>query len=170
MAEHAESMVAEALRAHRSEKELELTAKLLGGAKIVFGGSIPKNRLELHAVLVHGILAKTAVNLMGHLPVLAEFDDRAVLTAIGLKQRTFDRYKSDKRKRLDADHSSRTWKFAEVVAKATYVFGSQEEAERWLARPATGLDRQRPIDLLETQPGTELVEQFLERIDHGAYS
>jgi putative toxin-antitoxin system antitoxin component (TIGR02293 family) len=168
MAEHVESMVAEALKAQRSEEEeLEQTANLLGGVKVVFGRNIPKNRLELHFLLSHGILAKTAVHLVDHLSYVA--DDK-VLTAIGLTQRTLLRYKGFKHKRLDADRSSRTWKFAEVLAKATSVFGSKEEAERWLVRPATGLDRQRPVDLLETQPGTELVEQFLERIDRGAYS
>jgi putative toxin-antitoxin system antitoxin component (TIGR02293 family) len=169
MAEHAASIVAEAIKAHRSEEEeLEQTANLLGGVKLVFGRNMPKNRLELHVALAVGLRAKGIVHLMDHLSFVA--DDKAVLTAIGLSQRTLLRYKGFKDKRLDAERSSRAWKFAEVLAKATSVFGSQEEAERWLVRPATGLDRQRPIDLLETQPGTEIVEQFLERIDHGAYS
>ena len=33
------------------------------------------------------------------------------------------------------------------------MLGSQEEAERWLKRPAIGLNRQRPIDLLTTPAG-----------------
>ena len=28
------------------------------------------------------------------------------------------------------------WKFAEVLAKATEVFGSQTDAEQWMERPA----------------------------------
>jgi putative toxin-antitoxin system antitoxin component (TIGR02293 family) len=38
------------------------------------------------------------------------------------------------------------WKFAEILAKATEVFGSQREAEQWMTRPATGLEQRRPID------------------------
>jgi putative toxin-antitoxin system antitoxin component (TIGR02293 family) len=50
------------------------------------------------------------------------------------------------------------------------VFGSQEEAEQWLERPAIGLDRQRPIDLLATPAGIDLVEDHLNRIRYGVYA
>jgi hypothetical protein len=33
-----------------------------------------------------------------------------------------------------------------ILAKATAVLGSQEEAELWLEHPAIGLDQHRPID------------------------
>jgi putative toxin-antitoxin system antitoxin component (TIGR02293 family) len=124
--------------------------------------------MQLHMVLRRGLPNKAAVHLVDGLVLLDH--EEVVTLAIGLSPRTYLRYKSDKKGHLDAEHSSRAWKFAEVLTKATSVFGSKEEAERWLARPATGLDRQRPIDLLETQTGTELVEEFLERIDYGAYS
>ncbi|WP_245314068.1 antitoxin Xre/MbcA/ParS toxin-binding domain-containing protein [Bradyrhizobium elkanii] len=56
------------------------------------------------------------------------------------------------------------------LAKATDVFGSQEEAEQWLERPAIGLDQRRPIDLLVTPAGVELVEQYLTRLAYGVYA
>ena len=59
--------------------------------------------------------------------------------------------------------------FAEVLAKAATIFGSQELAQGWLERPATGLNRQRPADLLSTPAGMELVEEFLERLEYGVY-
>jgi len=48
----------------------------------------------------------------------------------------------------------------------------------WLARrrgkmaggAATGLDQRRPIDLLTTPAGVELVEDFLGRIEYGVYT
>ena len=58
----------------------------------------------------------------------------------------------------------RNRQFAEVLAKAAKVLGSQQEAEQWLERPALGLDQRRPIDLLKTQAGVKLVEQHLERM------
>jgi hypothetical protein len=54
-------------------------------------------------------------------------------------------------KPLNQEQSGRTRKFAEVLAKATTVFGSREEVERWLKRPAIGLEQWRPIDLLATR-------------------
>jgi putative toxin-antitoxin system antitoxin component (TIGR02293 family) len=64
----------------------------------------------------------------------------------------------------------RTLKFAEILAAATDVFGSREEAKRWLETPAIGLDQRRPIDLLATPEGVEIVEQYLGRIAHGVYT
>lgn len=59
---------------------------------------------------------------------------------------------------------------AETLAKATEIFGGQEEAEHWMNKPAMGLDGQRPIDLLQTVQGAELVNDFLGRLEYGVYS
>ena len=61
-------------------------------------------------------------------------------------------------------------KLAEILAKATAVLGSQQEAERWLEQPAVGLDQRRPIDLLVTPAGTKIVEDFLTRVEFGVYA
>jgi putative toxin-antitoxin system antitoxin component (TIGR02293 family) len=63
-----------------------------------------------------------------------------------------------------------TGKPAEILAKATAVLGSQQEAERWLEEPAIGLGRRRPIDLLATAAGTKIVEDFLTRVEFGVYA
>src|SRR2546428_11290783 len=44
-------------------------------------------------------------------------------------------------KPLSQEQSGRTWKFAEILTKATAVLGTQQEAEQWLERPAIGLAR-----------------------------
>jgi putative toxin-antitoxin system antitoxin component (TIGR02293 family) len=61
-------------------------------------------------------------------------------------------------------------KLAEILAKATAVLGSQQEAERWLEQPAIGLDQRRPIDLLATPAGTKIVKDFLTRLEFGVYA
>jgi putative toxin-antitoxin system antitoxin component (TIGR02293 family) len=66
--------------------------------------------------------------------------------------------------------ASMTWLFAETLAKATDVFGTQERAEEWLAKPAMGLDHQRPIDLLQTVQGAGIVSDFLTRLDYSVYT
>ncbi len=148
------------------EEVFKATVALLGGTRML-GGPAPKTRLQVHEKLARGIPCAAAAHLVG---VLNFLDERTVVVAgIGMSPRTYSRQKS-KKARLDVEHSGRAWKFAEVLAKASSVLGSQEAAERWLGEPAMGLDRQRPIDLLKTQAGTQLVEEFLERIDLGAYS
>jgi putative toxin-antitoxin system antitoxin component (TIGR02293 family) len=61
-------------------------------------------------------------------------------------------------------------KFAEILAKATTVFGNQREAEEWLERPAIGLDQRRPIDLLASPAGARIVEDFLTQLEFGVYA
>jgi hypothetical protein len=56
------------------------------------------------------------------------------------------------------------------LVKATDVLGSQVEVERWLDRPTIGLDQRRPIDLLCTPAGIELLEEHLERLECGVYA
>ena len=58
----------------------------------------------------------------------------------------------------------------EILIQATEVFVSQDEAERWLERPAMGLDNQVPIELLDTPPGIEMVETFLGRLAYDVYT
>ena len=71
---------------------------------------------------------------------------------------------------MPTDLASKTWLFAETLAKATEIFGGKEEAERWMSKPAMGLDRQRPIELLQTVQGAELVNDFLGRLEYGVYT
>lgn len=57
-----------------------------------------------------------------------------------------------------------------VLSKATEVFGSQAHAETWMDRPALALDNARPVDLLESQQGVDLVMDQLTRLEYGVYS
>jgi putative toxin-antitoxin system antitoxin component (TIGR02293 family) len=65
---------------------------------------------------------------------------------------------------------SHTRKFTEILARATTLLGAQTAAEQWLEQPAIGLDQRRPIDLMTTPAGPELVEDYLGRIEYGVYT
>jgi putative toxin-antitoxin system antitoxin component (TIGR02293 family) len=96
-------------------------------------------------------------------------DPDSLEKAVGISWRTFQRRKADPDRLLSPEQSGRTWKFAEILAKATAILGSRTEAEQWLERPAIGLDQRRPVDLLATTAGVEIVENHLERIEYGVY-
>ena len=53
--------------------------------------------------------------------------------------------------------------------KVTEVFGSREAAEPLMLKPAMAFDQQRPIDLWRTALGTEIVEDFLTRLEFNVY-
>jgi putative toxin-antitoxin system antitoxin component (TIGR02293 family) len=129
---------------------------------------VPRTPLEAHEILLRGLPTKALVFLVDSL-VLLHWDE-SFAKAIGMSQRTYQRHTSAAAKQLNPEQSGRTWKFAEVLAKATAVFGSKEEAEQWLKEPAIGLNQRKPIDLLATPAGVELVEDFLTRLEHGVYA
>lgn len=149
-----------------SENEFHRVTALLGGRRVL--RQTVDGPMEAHDLLLKGLPGTALGALLDKLNVLRF--DQALEKAVGVSLRTYQRRKSGPAKPLNQEQSGRTWKFAEILAKATAVLGSQSEAEQWLERPATGLDGRRPLDLLATPAGTELVEDFLTRMEYGVYS
>jgi putative toxin-antitoxin system antitoxin component (TIGR02293 family) len=146
--------------------EIERIADLLGGPKVLRHRL--RDPLDVHEFLSQGLPRAALTHLLENV-VLVRSRDFFEL-ALGMSLRTYQRFKIQPRKPLSKEQSGRTWKFAEILAKATEVFGSREEAEQWLERPAIGLEQRRPIDLLATPAGVKLVEAFLDRIEYGVYT
>lgn len=123
--------------------------------------------LDAHEMILEGLPAAALQHLIGRLGIL---DKTASLEkAVGMSLRTFQRRKDAPTRPLSPEQSGRAWKFAEVLARAAGVFGSLAEAEGWLDRPALALDGHRPIDLMATPAGVEMVEDLLTQLDHGVY-
>ena len=145
--------------------DLRKVADLLGGPRIL--SRRITSALDAHELLLDGLPGSALTHFVSHL-LFIQTD--SLEKAFGMSLRTFQRRKDAPDKPLSQEQSGRTWKFAEILAKATDVFGSQEDAEQWLERPAIGLDQRRPIDLLATPAGIELVEQYLTRLAYGVYA
>lgn len=138
---------------------------ILGGHKVLKWKL--RGPLDAHELLLRGLPGAALTHLVDSLILL--HDPVSLEKAVGISLRTFQRRKANPTKLLNQEQSGRTWKFAEILAKATAVLGSRSEAEQWLKRPAIGLDQRRPIDLLATTAGVEIVEDHLERIEYGVY-
>jgi putative toxin-antitoxin system antitoxin component (TIGR02293 family) len=149
-----------------SRFEVSKVTELLGGQHVL--RREPQDSLQVHELLARGLPGKALTHLVKNLVILSW--DESFARAIGMSQRTYQRHASAGTKLLSQEQSGRTWKLAEILAKATDVLGSREEAEQWLERPAMGLNQRRPIDLLATPAGVEMVENFLERLDYGVYT
>jgi putative toxin-antitoxin system antitoxin component (TIGR02293 family) len=146
--------------------ELQRVAELLGGSRVLRHEI--NSPLDAHEMLIEGLPGNALRHLINNLRILKKTGP--LERAVGMSLRTFQRRKIEPGKPLSQEQSGRTWKFAEILAKATFVLGSQDDAEQWLERPAVGLDQRRPIDLLATPAGVELVEAFLERLEYGVYT
>lgn len=144
---------------------VQLATELLGGRRVLHRQVATAQ--DAHELVLRGIPAEAMAKLFAGVLSLSA---NVLLTAIGVSERSFARRKAAPKMRLPADEGERLWRFAEVLAHATRVFGSQGGAEHWLDRPAIGLDHRKPIDLLRTHPGTRLVSEYLTRIEHGVYA
>ena len=146
-------------------QDLQRTARILGMNPAV------RRQLDgplgVHNVIRKGLPAGVLDRLLESLVVIPA---AALLTkVVRISVRQHQRIKKTPLKHLDADMSGRTWMFAEILAKATDMLGSQKEAELWLNRPAIGLNHKRPLELLTTQQGMKAVDTYIEQIRHGSY-
>ncbi|MFA6965076.1 antitoxin Xre/MbcA/ParS toxin-binding domain-containing protein [Bosea sp. (in: a-proteobacteria)] len=146
--------------------EMQRITALFGGARVL--KHRVTDRLEAHEMLQQGMPSQALLHLIEGLSILR--DPISLEKAVGISLRTIQRRKETPGKALSAEQGGRAWKFAEVLAQATDVMGNQDNAERWLERPALALNGRRPIDLLTTPAGIELVQQLLGRLKYGVYT
>jgi putative toxin-antitoxin system antitoxin component (TIGR02293 family) len=144
------------------------TVELLGGQRTL--RRRVRSRLEAHDLLRKGLPGHVLHHLVHHVSILRIPHHGSLEKAVGISLRTYQRRKDTLDRPLSPEQSGRTWKFAEILGRATELFGSQAEAEEWLERPAIALEQRKPIDLLSTPAGVETVEDHLTRLEHGVYT
>ena len=86
----------------------------------------------------------------------------------GLSKSTYNRRVKDGL--LTRDESDRAYRVAKVLRRATSVLGSKEKAQAWLKKANYSLGMQEPLNMLETEFGTDQVMNLLGRIEHGVFS
>ena len=85
------------------------------------------------------------------------------------KGETTDQQRQAARENLSLIESDRLYRLARIEAHATEVFEDEETAADWLKQPNRALG-EKPIDLLDTDAGTDRVDRLLTRIEYGVYS
>lgn len=165
MGTNVEAMAASHASQPAADTTLDRAVKLLGGRQLLRRAI--RSRLDIHEAIVRGIPGGALVYMVKQVATMKTED---VLQAVGVSVRTVQRRTGAPDEPLSQEQGGRAWKFAEVLAKATEVLGSQAEAEQWLSTPAMALDRRRPVDLLISPAGVEMVEQLLGRAERGVYT
>lgn len=131
--------------------------------------SVMKMTIDLSAIDQHG-LVQVGVPTAVLDKVVASFvrlDESEVLGAVGVSSRTVQRRKSGL---LSPEHSGAMLDLIAITQRAMEVLGSREAAENWLHQPALAFDGRRPIELLKTRQGGDLVKEHLTRMDYGVYA
>ena len=86
---------------------------------------------------------------------------------LGIPTRTLSRRKDEKH--LSAVESDRLYRVIRIVSFAGEVLGEPEKARKWLKQPNIELGGEIPLELLDTDIGSGLVEDVLLRIKFGIY-
>lgn len=57
-----------------------------------------------------------------------------------------------------------------LLARAEILLGDLQIAESWIAKPAIGLNGLRPVDLLASNEGIRVLNDFLLRLEYCVYT
>ena len=140
--------------------QVEGLFKTLGGATVL--KRQVQSMEDVREIVQKGLPYKSieAIQARFHL------DANVIMRIISVPARTMARRKEEQR--LSVQESDRLARVARILAYATEVFGSEQKASSWLTRSNRVLQRTTsPIDLLDTDIGTQVVETLLGRIEHG---
>ncbi|MFP4092588.1 MAG: antitoxin Xre/MbcA/ParS toxin-binding domain-containing protein [Cyclobacteriaceae bacterium] len=84
-----------------------------------------------------------------------------------IAERTIQRYGLEDY--LPAHVSEQIIQWAQLLAFGRSVFTSEAVFQDWMRQPNRALGENRPLDLLDTRQGVELLLQLLGQIEHGVY-
>jgi putative toxin-antitoxin system antitoxin component (TIGR02293 family) len=135
----------------------------LGGQRVL--GKRVKNSADLAKLVRRGLPAGAVAALARKL----DLGSLRLSRKLGIPQRTLTR-RVAQGSRLTVAESDRTMRFARIFAHAVEMIGDEEKAVEWLRTPNRALNGERPVDALDTDPGSRDVEDILGRIAYGVYS
>lgn len=135
----------------------------LGGHKVL--GKRVKNSADLANLVRRGLPAGTVAALARKL----DLGSLRLSRKLGIPQRTLTR-RVAQGSRLTAAESDRTMRFARIFAHAVEMIGNEHKAVEWMRTPNRSLKGERPVDAMDTDPGSREVEDILGRIAYGVYS
>lgn len=87
---------------------------------------------------------------------------------LNVSVKTLERKKADGK--LDTKTSSHVMEVARIMQHAFEVFEGEEKAKQWLNRENSALNNLKPVQLLNTLTGINMVNDVLIRIEEGVYS
>jgi putative toxin-antitoxin system antitoxin component (TIGR02293 family) len=88
---------------------------------------------------------------------------------VNINEKTLER-RLQSADRLKPAESERVARLMRIIALATSVLESEDNAREWLRRPLKVLAGKTPLDLTRTEPGAREVEHVLGRLEHGVFS
>lgn len=122
------------------------------------------NKLQLIQLIREGVDVSSLYALADRLSIGVN----EVSVLVNISSRTFNRRKREGK--LQSDESERVYRLADLMARATEVLHSDEDARYWLKTPKKALGGETPLNLADTEVGAKEVKDLLGRIEHGVFS
>lgn len=92
--------------------------------------------------------------------------DQRLSNVVRISQRTVKRRLGEGR--FHPDESERLVRIVRLTERAKGAFQGLESARDWLKSPQFALGGEIPLEYADTEPGAQIVEDLLGRIEHGA--
>ncbi|MGH7757390.1 MAG: type II RES/Xre toxin-antitoxin system antitoxin [Vulcanimicrobiaceae bacterium] len=97
----------------------------------------------------------------------AELAPEAIFAVAGVSERTVQRRRDGL---LTPGQSDRVARIARIVTLTVEIIGDRARAARWLQRPNRSLRGVQPLELLDTDAGSWVVERVLGQLREGVFS
>jgi putative toxin-antitoxin system antitoxin component (TIGR02293 family) len=100
----------------------------------------------------------------------APFSDQQWSEYLHINIRTLQRYNKEKDHVFKPLQSEKIFELAEVIHTGYKVFDSPEDLSTWLNSPSLALGNIKPVSLLDSSYGIDLVLAELNRIEYGVFA
>jgi putative toxin-antitoxin system antitoxin component (TIGR02293 family) len=136
--------------------------EILGGRKILHMSI--QGKMDLIELSNTGVTKEALL----HLAKYCSLSIRQLSEVLPVTVRTIQRYTP--KKHFNRAVSEQILQLAEVAARGTEVFGDREHFLEWMKTPSAALADKKPLSLLNSKFGAEMVLDELGRIEHGVFS
>jgi putative toxin-antitoxin system antitoxin component (TIGR02293 family) len=115
-------------------------------------------------IIKGGLKSKSIKSFIKH----SNLTQKQVSRLIHISERTLQRNAPEKV--INIGISEKLVELTRLFHKGIEVFNDKEKFNTWLFRPNKSLEDQKPIELIETSLGIDLVFDELLKIEHGVFS
>lgn len=123
------------------------------------------NRLEMIDLINKGVSSSLFKDLQNN----SLLDDADWANILDVSSKSIHRYKQSSH-HFKPIHSDKIMQIAEVFSIGLDTFGTTEQFKLWLNTPNYALGETKPMELIKTSYGKELVVGELQRINYGILS
>lgn len=148
---------------HKAEKAALSVSEAAGvySARPAFRHFVIKDEYALVKKARSGVKTEVFYSLANAI----KMPEKTLASVINLSPRTISNYK-EQEKYLDPTYSEHLLKLINLYSFGEEIFGSLEELTLWMNRPFWNSE-ERPIDLITTSGGVDLVYEEIEKLAQG---